>query len=316
MEEALNLVHKYKDVPPGEWRLSPEERDQYAKIDQLSPQEIAVLLEEFDLSKDQNNFFVIEALRILAKKDPALFCSLLPKLGGIPAGFAAFEMTTAVESDPKAVQTWLSKGEISTNTSILLSKQLLDALSGSDPRRAVEFLTKEGTKQFQLLNMSYVDWGRQDPEAAIAYMKKNLSAADQKTFSVPVIFSAAIVDAAHAYEIAQSIDNGMRDGDYARLFAFWVEQDSTGAAKALEEVPPEKLKNVLTQMDLVEGLAQKNPEGLLSVMSGVVFTESSKALFERVAVAVSQSDPEEARNWISNLPDSPAKEEILAKISK
>ena len=293
------------------------DRDFATKCRSLSAGELRLLLDQFDLEKEYN-WTLYHVLSELAGKDPAGFFEYASKLAADNplTKNKVNPVQKAVDADRNAVEKWIKDGGIRNRGTFLLALETLSILYPQDYSKQIDLILQRADRNQQLQDQVHVEAGKYDLGDAMKHARTTLSGPELGRAQISILFGAASQDAEAAYHMAETVDPKAIGNYYGAIFQNWMKQDMTGAIDALGKMPPERVSIVLNPPGRVEAIVERNPSAAIEAASGLVFSESTKPLFTRVAVAVAKRDYDSARDWVEGLPDSPSKNKLLAELEK
>ena len=315
--ELLKDINRISKTPSENRVESKVETEIREKCRKLTAKELTDVLDQFDLEKeyDWTLFYVFEEL---AGKDPGKFFDYASQLAA-DNGLTKSKrnlIQKAVAADRMAVEKWIKDGQIRNRGTFVRAMDTLSVLFPQDYRKQADLVLQRSAPDQQLLDQVYLEAGKYDLDQAMMHAKARLSGPELGRVQLAILFGASFEDAAAAYQMAETVDPKVMADHYGAIFGNWMQQDISGFIEALGKMPPSRVQIALDPPGRVEAVADRNPSTALEATSELVFSESTKPLFTRAAVAVAKRDYESAHAWVEGFPDSLSKNALLLELEK
>ena len=286
-----------------------------SKLNGMTSQELLDLVANLDPKANKEDYGVLlKALRRLAQTDVYVALEAIQKA---PPGYSSMNFyETLAKTDPAGVSRWLGEkgldkklGEIPFQCAMELAKRSPEAamslLKGSSPEL-----------RNHLLSTVFAELGKTDLPKAME-MAAAMSPELQNKAIESALRGGAIKDPDSAFvELAKLGDSAVANKVYPTLFSQWFQSDSWAAGRALEQVSPAIVQQVLMARNgALAKMMSTDPDQALKVLGKLVFTESNSAIFMQAAEQLGSRDANKALSWIQGFPDSPRKGDLMRQIT-
>lgn len=212
------------------------------------------------------------------------------------------------------------RASLSNPNSLERHKAFLEALEGLDNegfKEAHQILRAQddwGSSRYQSMLLFYA-WGREDPEAALAYTAEIGS--ERANFSIlsswAEVSPSKAIDWAKANAPVDENGNPTDNWNMVGVIHGLARTDLGQAASAVETMSFGEARG--RALDVVfSRMWKQDPEQTKNWVNSLTDERLKAGATERVAKTMAESDPKVAADWIGSLPESPAKTRAAASI--
>ena len=264
-----------------------------------------------------------EACRLtieLAKRNPKLAMRVIPAMSsGLQILLVQSSVSTYLSGiDEQTLTNWFEHPNGETKGMIVgLAMDVLAKVAAKSPDEALRILAKAtSTSSGMLLANTMLGIAAADADSALVLAKKYLRS-DQIPIAVASIVDRCASNApGKAMDLIQlHLSGSDATRSYANVLRKVAEHDPSSVAGLLDEIPRQSMAGVLSAAGVVDLLVKCDSRKAADAIGAVVFTEASKGLYTRMAVAMAETDAAQAVAFARGLPaGAAAAKEIIGEV--
>lgn len=317
-DNSLNSNNRLGTSEARSARTNQSSSDKSERIDlfrNLSIDELREMLAEVKNSSDSetiDRLLIIDILSEIARKDSEVAIEELLKLDRKLAiswiSRSVFEVIAS--RDPAKLESWISGAEKEIVDDF--GVRAVEVLAVLTPKSAIDICLNLPNRKDLSSNLFFIIGSRSLEEASsfVAMLPKNMR--DEALISAAN--GAGMNSPQRGLEFLTQLEVA-KSGLYIISMQNLVYATSRGnpsiAVDLIKNFDSNILQQILSSHKVVSLLGEQAPNELIDLMSSIVLTKSNEKIFSAAVGSMAGGAPVEAISWISDFPDSSAKDNLL-----